>query len=397
MISTKRYINVRAFGAKGDGVTDDWAAINAAVGSSGNTTLHGTIYFPPGTYLVSQSIVADTNAEYLFIEGEPGAVITGNFNDFLIKYLFNVAANSGVQRGVIERLKLVNTHATGGGIRYATCTGGTIRDCIITANRGIYLSIDDLMWVPFETGIENCHLDPGANPSGSLGLLLGANGPVNNCTITGYEVGARMFGGQGGMQFQGCKFELCGSGILPGSIPTGFTAVTQYGIKGCYFLNNGTGMYTQGFGGSSDIAGLQIIASNGTIAGNPQYGFRVSSSSKEFVEGISIQGQYAVAGFRVPGGDPNLDKSLFAGIGSVNTGAGVAYTMPSTGTGGKFLACGAANVITTIPTGAANLVEGDEFNVSNSNTAVWGATYATGGANHVKVRYNGTNFTVVGK
>jgi hypothetical protein len=54
------------FGAKGDGVTDDTAAINAAIAYGGNcgqnclsSTTTGTfIYFPPGTYLISTPINA---------------------------------------------------------------------------------------------------------------------------------------------------------------------------------------------------------------------------------------------------------------------------------------------------------------------------------------------------
>ncbi|KAF2094718.1 putative Exo-beta-1,3-glucanae [Rhizodiscina lignyota] len=58
--------SVKDFGAKGDGVTDDTAAINSAI-SSGNrcapgacqssTTTPATVYFPPGTYVVSSSII----------------------------------------------------------------------------------------------------------------------------------------------------------------------------------------------------------------------------------------------------------------------------------------------------------------------------------------------------
>jgi hypothetical protein len=40
---------------------------------------------------------------------------------------------------------------------------------------------------------------------------------------------------------------------------------------------------------------------------------------------------------------------------------------------------------------------GDIANVSDSNTATWGANAAGGGSNHVLVRWNGTNWTVVGK
>ncbi|KAG5723043.1 hypothetical protein E4T56_gene19809, partial [Termitomyces sp. T112] len=59
--------NVKDFGAKGDGVTDDTHAINAAISSGGrcggggcqSTTLTPAIvYFPKGTYVVSSPIIA---------------------------------------------------------------------------------------------------------------------------------------------------------------------------------------------------------------------------------------------------------------------------------------------------------------------------------------------------
>ncbi|KAH9901618.1 exo-beta-1,3-glucanase [Cubamyces lactineus] len=59
--------NVKDFGAKGDGVTDDTAAINNAI-ASGNrcgggtcdssTTTPAVVYFPQGTYKVSQPLIA---------------------------------------------------------------------------------------------------------------------------------------------------------------------------------------------------------------------------------------------------------------------------------------------------------------------------------------------------
>lgn len=58
------YRNVQSYGAKGDGVTDDTAAINAAInagnrcgsGCGSSTTTPAIVYFPPGTYLVSSPI-----------------------------------------------------------------------------------------------------------------------------------------------------------------------------------------------------------------------------------------------------------------------------------------------------------------------------------------------------
>ncbi|KAI6371097.1 hypothetical protein MCOR25_004031 [Pyricularia grisea] len=57
--------NVRDYGARGDGVTDDTAAINAALqagnrcgkGCASTTTTPALVYFPAGTYLISTSLL----------------------------------------------------------------------------------------------------------------------------------------------------------------------------------------------------------------------------------------------------------------------------------------------------------------------------------------------------
>jgi len=62
------YSSVRDFGAKGDGQTDDTAAIQAAYNNKGG------IYFPPGTYLVGDTITA--SPKRYFIQGAgPGRTI----------------------------------------------------------------------------------------------------------------------------------------------------------------------------------------------------------------------------------------------------------------------------------------------------------------------------------
>ncbi|KAJ5494458.1 hypothetical protein N7463_010545 [Penicillium fimorum] len=70
------YRNVKDFNAKGDGVTDDTAAINAAISSGkrcgqgcpSDTTTPALVYFPPGTYLISYPIF---DYYYTQIVGDP--------------------------------------------------------------------------------------------------------------------------------------------------------------------------------------------------------------------------------------------------------------------------------------------------------------------------------------
>jgi hypothetical protein len=52
-------VNVKDYGALGDGVTDDYAAIQAAINAV-DTGLGGTVFFPKGVYIVSQPLTASS-------------------------------------------------------------------------------------------------------------------------------------------------------------------------------------------------------------------------------------------------------------------------------------------------------------------------------------------------
>ncbi|MCJ1354548.1 MAG: hypothetical protein MMC33_004537 [Icmadophila ericetorum] len=85
--------NVMDYGATGNGVTDDTAAINAAISAGGRcgegcastTTTPAVVYFPAGTYLISSPIV-----DYFYTQliGNPNALPTlrasGSFSGFAL-------------------------------------------------------------------------------------------------------------------------------------------------------------------------------------------------------------------------------------------------------------------------------------------------------------------------
>ena len=59
-------VNVKDYGALGDGTTDDTAAINAAAVA---VVSHGTLYFPPGKYRITAGITAFDSVTYVTITG----------------------------------------------------------------------------------------------------------------------------------------------------------------------------------------------------------------------------------------------------------------------------------------------------------------------------------------
>jgi hypothetical protein len=58
-----QYVSVKDFGAVGDGVTDDTAAIQAALDATPN------VYFPAGTYLTSATLIVNTGNQSLIGDG----------------------------------------------------------------------------------------------------------------------------------------------------------------------------------------------------------------------------------------------------------------------------------------------------------------------------------------
>lgn len=59
--------NVKAFGAKGDGVTDDTAAIQAAIDAAGTNGYGGRVFFPAGRYMISATLTVPYH--HVFLQG----------------------------------------------------------------------------------------------------------------------------------------------------------------------------------------------------------------------------------------------------------------------------------------------------------------------------------------
>jgi len=97
--------NVTAFGAVGDGVTDDTTAINAALTAVSGLT-RPTVFFPAGTYAISSSITGSKNDMRLLGDTMDTTILTAH-TSFSGGNLFNIS-------GQTEALKFQNMTISSG-------------------------------------------------------------------------------------------------------------------------------------------------------------------------------------------------------------------------------------------------------------------------------------------
>ncbi|OTA67732.1 glycoside hydrolase family 55 protein [Hypoxylon sp. EC38] len=210
--------NVKDYGAKGDGVTDDTAAINAAVSAGsrcglecGSNTISGAlVYFPAGTYMISTPII---QLYYTQFVGDPTSrpKLKGmnNFKGIaLVDTDPYIPGGSGAQwyinqnqffrqvRNIIFDLTVMNDTNTDGDQRYVA-TG--------------------LHWqVAQATSIQNCDFimpDPHDGSTSAVGIFMenGGGGFVSDLYFFGGNIGFRA----GSQQFtgRGIRFQNCGTAI----------------------------------------------------------------------------------------------------------------------------------------------------------------------------------------
>lgn len=149
-----RIANVKKFGAKGDGVTDDTAAIRMAIKntSDAKTNNGGTsfIYFPNGTYLVNQTLVWPSTTYFSRIlqgESQDGTIIklknkaVGFGNAKSPKAVFSTfeggSTGSAFRHSIYNLTVDVGSGNPGAdGIRFISNNQGGIRDVTIRSTDG---------------------------------------------------------------------------------------------------------------------------------------------------------------------------------------------------------------------------------------------------------------------
>lgn len=314
------WVDVRAYGAKGDGVTDDTAAIQAAI--NGAELQGGAVYIPRGNYVLSATVGAGAIGTRIFGDGW-GSNLMGNVGG-------NAVITCVHNDLVVERLRLTATCRTGVVVQASNVI---VRDCYITNctqlggdagfTGAIIFQDSSDCWAIRNTCWGNGAVQgtvSGANwgYGQDIGTYSGsvANNRIyifdNDCTSTAVHSNITVFNAKTGVIAR----NRCTGAILNSDGTSGGYGIVIYNAGDSTYGDNwvisnnivhdtyGTGIYVQGNKNSivSDnyvrnsclhqvpgtllVAGISVNLGPSTIAGNI-----VETSHND---GISIEGNYHV-------------------------------------------------------------------------------------------------------
>ena len=127
-------VSVIAFGAVADGTTDDAAAIQSALDSGASR-----IFFPAGTYSISESLDPPSN---VIIEGEGKATVILSTNAAADRFIFYTTSKSNITIRDMKLTPLGGGTGTRAAIQLNSCTDCKVENIIvedITDNNGVFL------------------------------------------------------------------------------------------------------------------------------------------------------------------------------------------------------------------------------------------------------------------
>ncbi len=291
-------LNVKDFGATGNGITDDTAAIQSVINLLPPTG--GDVYAPPGRYKLTSSLTVPSTvlSGFRFTGGGWGTVlsISNGMNDYAIKFL---EGSSGLNGAQISHLKIdgnCTNQTSGGGIDANGATNCLFFNIWVHApfNDGIHIHNGTLAGgFGVQSFVTNCLFDAGNTSSGNgRGLSLDNTDQIMVMGSVFREMGGTsgsdavcIRDNNGLAAVIGCiftnnnsaKFLNIGKGAGSANSAAGiYTSNNQHIITGNYFNTDGTGTNgTQAFIFLDNNTSNSIVSQNVFDTSNGGSGFLV--------------------------------------------------------------------------------------------------------------------------
>lgn len=212
--------NVREFGAVGDGITDDTAAIQAAINAAAGAG-GGTVYVP-GPYLISTTLTVTADNVHLIGDGRSSQLVAAAAFPAAPMIWIQGPGGTSFRHGIVlQDLLLINTaNSAATGIQldstyYATVERVDIEGVYATS---LFLNGTSTAFGAY-TAVRDCHIGATSGGGGSAGTGISSNNhehwTVDHCTIN-------WFNGAGGVGIKvtssacditNCHFDECDTAL----------------------------------------------------------------------------------------------------------------------------------------------------------------------------------------
>lgn len=437
------FFNVRDFGAVGDGVTDDTAAIlaaNAAMFAAGG----GTLYFPEGSYGVSSLAVSwGTSSATVMWKGDGERVTVirkiGVTTTPVIDWSATVGSSDGTY-SYMEDFSVVGSAKSSHGIRLTGIARHKMRGVhVSTCDIGLEL-VGSLINTFYDCDLNSNNIGVRTRKSGSLYCNLNAffGGGIRSNTTFGLDIGDA-----NGFFVYGTDIENNGTALdtSTGQLIIRSTVDDEIGFSsirfsGCWFeAGNGTNIKVEAASGLilaftdvpllaseaglvMDVAAIRAIVLERVVAGTPGDTITLAASRSTITDSVinvltdtstsrNYNGVTTNAGTTqvqlsgAIGSITQADNRINSGTGSVATTSGVAATLFTTSlvTASMYIvyayidssgsATLVANAMISVDRGATVRMGGDNganltITVSGDNVQV---TQTSGAGQTVQYRY----------
>jgi hypothetical protein len=256
----------------------------------------GIIYFPPGNYNISASIEFSIyEVKYIHFLGAAGAMITGSFNDALLKN--GNSANAQQSICIIEGIDFIQSGTSGKCIEIASNLCGTVRNCriVATGSSGVGVSCFTGNDGGASQVIQNCVLS-GAGYTGeapntvppaatNIGVLAGNAVSIVGCDTVGWGTSVRH--SNQGLFFYGGRHENNGLVVKLGWRPDGADHISSgVFIGGLSVESCGTVIDSR----NSNSITISGISTQANVVGQSNYGIVIDGGHDITIQSVCLGG-----------------------------------------------------------------------------------------------------------
>src|SRR5215831_962139 len=308
--------NVKDFGARGDGSTNDTAAIQAAINQAGTT------YFPPGDYRVTRPITFRGDQAVTVI-GTRYSSVSGDFDGYVFdRFQWGGDLHLSAQ---FRDLHILNAHPSprAGCIRIAGGIVVGVEKVFTEANRGITIQstyggyIRDVVCLPHPNNLQialrgGTNASAGFLPGSSIGIYLEITNTmvVEDIDIHGLGDGVRV--AQGGARVSNGRIEQCIRAVTAGVDENGDDSSTGIVIDSMTMEANNYHIYLNACQGGY-IRNVGILGDPFSALENVPgvVGIYCKRAQRMTWEGILVEGAFQDGWIKFDPPPPALDAGNF--------------------------------------------------------------------------------------